>query len=129
MPIQQITTDKAPKAIGPYSQGIMTEQLVFVSGQIPIDSSTGKLIDKGIIEQTQLALDNLQAVLEAAGLNYNHVLKTEIYLKDMNHFQEVNRIYTERFSGSVKPARIVIEVSRLPLDALIEIACIALKNS
>lgn len=129
MPIQQITALKAPKAIGPYSQGIMTEQFVFVSGQIPIDPQSGILIDMDIVKQTQLALDNLQAVLEEAGLNYNHVIKTEIYLKDMNHFQEVNRIYAERFSGPVKPARIVIEVARLPMDALIEISCIALKDA
>jgi 2-iminobutanoate/2-iminopropanoate deaminase len=125
--IQEINTDKAPKAIGPYSQGIITEQFVFVSGQIPIDPSIGKIIHKKIEEQARLVLDNLQAVLLAAGLNFEHVVKTEIYLKDMNDFQIVNSIYAEKFSGAIKPARQVVEVSRLPQDAVIEISCIALR--
>jgi len=119
-----IKTDDAPAAIGPYSQAIQAGNLLFVSGQIPLDPKTGLVIDGGIAEQTRQVLKNLVAVLHAAGSSTDHVLKTTIYLKDMGEFQIVNGIYAELFN-SPYPARATVEVSRLPKDVLVEIDCIA----
>lgn len=123
--IQKIETRKAPKAIGPYSQGVMTEELVFVSGQIPIDPLSGKIVQISIEGQTRQVIDNLEAILNAAGLTLDDVVKAEVFLKDMNDFQKMNAVYAERFSGSIKPARQAVQVVRLPMDAMVEISCIA----
>ncbi len=127
MALQKIETDEAPAAIGPYSQAVIFDRFVFVSGQIPIEPKSGKIIEQTIEGQTRQVLENIEAILKAGGLSLENVVKTEIYLKDMSHFQTVNSIYAEKFSHSIKPARVLIEVARLPLDSLIEISCIAVK--
>lgn len=127
--LKKIETVEAPKAIGPYSQAVMTQQLVFVSGQLPIDPKVGKIVDQSIEGQTKLVLDNIEAILKAAGLTFDNVVKTEVFLKDMNDFSAMNAIYAQRFNGPVKPARQAFQVARLPLDALIEISCIALHSN
>lgn len=123
--IQKIETEHAPKAIGPYSQAVMTQQLLFISGQLPIDPKAGKIVDHTIQGQTRQVLDNIEAILKAAGLTFDDVLKAEVFLKDMEDFQKMNALYAERFSGPIKPARQAFQVARLPLDALVEISCIA----
>lgn len=123
--MQEVHTKQAPKAIGPYSQAVKAGELLFVSGQIPIDPQTGKLVEDTIEAQTKQVLSNLQAILEAAGGSLQHVVKTEIYLRDLQDFQAVNALYAEAFCYSVKPARQTMQVSRLPLDARIEISCVA----
>lgn len=123
--MQSIHTEKAPKAIGPYSQAIKVGPFLFVSGQLPLDPSIGEIIDSSIEGQTRRVIDNIEAILHAAGLHLQNVVKTEVFLKDMNDFQKMNHIYAERFSYSIKPARQAFQVARLPLDALIEISCIA----
>lgn len=120
-----VTTDGAPAAIGPYSQGIVANGFVFVSGQTPLDPQSGQLVEGGIEVQTRRVLDNVKAVLEAAGSRMEQVVKTTIFLKDMNDFQTVNGIYGEYFSG-VLPARATVEVARLPRDCQVEIEVIAL---
>ena len=120
-----ISTPQAPSAIGPYSQGIQAGNFLFVSGQIPIDPSTGKLIeDKSIGAQTRRVLQNLQAIVSAAGASMESIVKTTVFLKDMNDFAEMNSVYAE-FFRSTPPARATVEVSRLPRDTSIEIDCIA----
>ncbi|MDF2548936.1 MAG: yabJ [Chlamydiales bacterium] len=126
--MKKIETDDAPKAIGPYSQAVLSEKFLFVSGQIPIDLATGQIIDSTIEGQTRLVFDHMASILKAAGLSFEHVAKVEVYLKEMKHFQQVNAIYAEKFPMLVKPARQVMQVVQLPLDALIEISCIAVKN-
>ncbi len=123
-----IETKNAPKALGPYSQAIMVGAFLFVSGQVGIDPKTGKLVDSTIQAQTSQALTNIEAILAAAGLTWKDVVKTEIYLKNLSHFQEINTLYGAKFPHPVKPARQTMEVSRLPLDALIEISCIAYQS-
>lgn len=120
-----VATDGAPAAIGPYSQGIMAGQFIFVSGQTPLDPKTGKLVEGGIREQTARALDNIAAVLEAAGTGLDNVVKVTVYLEDMNDFAEMNDVYASYFV-SEQPARCAIEVSRLPKDAKVEIDAIAI---
>lgn len=119
-----ISTETAPKAIGPYVQGVRAGDLVFVSGQIPIDPATGAMIDGGIEDQTRQAMRNLAAILEAAGSGLARVLKATVYLKDLGTFEAMNRVYGEFFTGE-KPARACVEVSRLPRNALVEIEAIA----
>jgi 2-iminobutanoate/2-iminopropanoate deaminase len=120
-----ISTSSAPSAIGPYSQGVRAGNLLFLSGQIPLDPSTGKLIDdKSIGAQTRRALENLRAVLAAAGASMENVVRTTVFLKDMNEFAEMNAAYAEFFKA-VPPSRSTVEVSRLPRDASVEIDCIA----
>ena len=122
---ERVQTDKAPKAIGPYSQAIKASGLLFASGQVPIDPATGDLIQGTIGEQTVRALQNLQAVLEAAGTSLGRVVKTTVFLADMNDFGEMNAAYGTFFSD-LPPARSTVEVSRLPKDARVEIDVIAL---
>jgi 2-iminobutanoate/2-iminopropanoate deaminase len=122
---KQIITEHAPKAIGPYSQAVATEQFVFVSGQLPIDPKNGKIIEMGIEGQTRQVLRNIEAILKEAGLGFADVVKAEVFLHDMNDFQKMNAIYAEVFTGPIKPARQAVQVARLPMDALIEISCIA----
>ena len=119
-----ITTDAAPKAIGPYSQAVRRNGMVFLSGQIPLDPATGQMIEGGIEEQTARVLDNLKAVLEAAGAALETVLKTTIYVKDMNDFAKVNAVYGRYFPVD-PPARATVEAARLPRDARVEIEAIA----
>lgn len=121
-----INTENAPKAIGPYSQAVATEQFVFVSGQLPVDPKSGKIVETTIEGQTRQVLSNIEAILNEAGLSFEDVVKAEVFLKDMNDFQKMNAIYAEKFSGPIKPARQAFEVARLPMDALIEISCIAI---
>jgi 2-iminobutanoate/2-iminopropanoate deaminase len=119
-----IATDKAPKAIGPYSQGISFSDLIFVSGQIPIDPSTGELIGGTIENQTHRVFKNLEAVLVAGGSDLGKAIKVTIYLKNIEDFAKINAVYTEYFKEPF-PARAVVEISRLPKDAIIEADAIA----
>jgi 2-iminobutanoate/2-iminopropanoate deaminase len=122
-----IQTPEAPAAIGPYSQAIRVGDYVFTSGQIAIDPATGQLVSGGIQDQTHRVLQNLRAVLAAAGLDFSRVVKTTVFLKDMTHFSAMNAIYGEylQTQNSPAPARSTVEVARLPKDALIEIDLIA----
>lgn len=126
--MQSIETKKAPQAIGPYSQAIVSVDLIFCSGQIPIDPATGSIIIGGIEDQTGQSIKNLQAVLEEAGVSLEQVVKTEVYLSRMEDFSAMNAVYEKYFSKKPYPARATVEVSKLPKDALIEIACIARKK-
>lgn len=120
-----ISTENAPGAIGPYSQAIKTGNLVFVSGQIPIDPKTGNFVSDEVGEQTEQVLKNLSAVLEAAGSSLNNVVKTTVFLADMNDFAVMNEIYAKYFSEN-KPARATVQAARLPRDARVEIEAIGL---
>lgn len=121
--MERIETNEAPKAIGPYSQAIKDNDLVFVSGQIALDPGTGEMKGTGIEAQTTQVLENLKAVLEAAGSSMEKALKVTVYLKDMGDFQRMNAVYAGYFTG--KPARATVEVSKLPKSALIEMDVIA----
>jgi len=125
--MKAISTSKSPAAIGPYSQGIDLGSLVFTSGQIPLVPETMKMVEGGITEQTQQALANLEAVLKSAGLTLDNVVKTTVFLSDMNNFADMNKVYQETF-GNHKPARSAVEVARLPLDCMVEIECIATRD-
>ncbi len=118
-----IQTAKAPAAIGPYSQAIRVNGFVYTSGQLGLDPETGELKD-GVQEQTHQAFKNIQAILEEEGLDLNHIVKTTVFLNDMNDFAAVNEVYATYFSGSF-PARSAVEVARLPKDGLVEIEAIA----
>lgn len=120
-----IQTDKAPKAIGPYSQAIRADSMIFTAGQIGLDPSTGELVAGGIEEQTRQALNNLRNVLEAAGSNFDHVVKTTVFLKAMGDFPQMNAIYAEYF-GENPPARSTVAVAALPKSGVVEIEAIAL---
>lgn len=122
-----LSTPNAPQAIGPYSQAICTDYLIFVSGQIPLDPVTGAMIDGGIEEQTRRVLLNVQAVVEAAGSSLAHVVKTLVFLKDMNDFAMMNSVYAEFFADT-PPARSAVQVAALPKGALVEIEVIALRG-
>jgi 2-iminobutanoate/2-iminopropanoate deaminase len=119
-----IHSDHAPKALGPYSQAIRYGDLVFLSGQVGIDPRTGKFAEGGVEAQTHRVIQNLTAVLEAAGLDRSHVLKTTIFLASMSDFQKVNAVYGEYFRDQ-PPARATVEVGGLPLGALVEIEAVA----
>src|ERR1700693_2184742 len=119
-----IATDRAPRAIGPYSQAVRAGNLVFASGQIPIDPATGKFVPGGIAEQTEQVLRNLTAVFEAAGLGMDQVIKTTVFLADMDDFTAMNEVYG-RFFGVAPPARATVQAARLPRDARVEIEAIA----
>jgi len=122
-----IATTDAPAAIGPYSQAIRVGDTLFTSGQIPIDPATGNLVPGGIAEQTTRVLENLKAVLAAAGVDFVHVVKTTVFLKDMADFAAMNAIYATYFApqGAIPPARSTVQVAALPKDSLVEIECIA----
>lgn len=119
-----IDTNQAPRAIGPYSQGVSFGGLLFVSGQIPVDPQSGEIVAGGIEAQTRQAMNNLQAVLMAAGLDFSHVLKTTVFLRNMNDYTLMNDVYGLYFDYS-PPARACVEVSRLPKDVLVEVECVA----
>jgi len=116
----------APEPIGPYSQAIKVGSMLFASGQIAIQKSTGKIITGNITEETDQVLANLGEVLQAAGMDFSHVVKCTIFLKDMNQFPQVNEAYGKKFTVS-PPARETVEVGRLPKDVNVEISCIAVK--
>src|SRR5437016_4919383 len=121
-----ISTPQAPSAIGPYSQGIRAGNLIFVSGQIPIDPATSNLIeDKTIKAQTRRVLQNLLAIVVAAGSSAQNVVRTTVFLRDMGDFADMNAVYSEFFDSS-PPARSTIQAARLPRDAAVEIDCIAI---
>jgi 2-iminobutanoate/2-iminopropanoate deaminase len=119
-----ISTDKAPAALGPYSQAIKLDSLLFCSGQIPINPATGAIEAVTIEEQTRQVISNLENVLKAAGLTLSNVVKTTVFIKDMNDFASLNSVYAEMF-GETKPARSCVEVARLPKDVKVEIEAIA----
>jgi 2-iminobutanoate/2-iminopropanoate deaminase len=122
-----IRTDKAPAPVGPYNQAIaVSGELVFVAGQIPLDPNTGKIVGEGdVIVQTQQVMANLEAILKAAGATFADVVKTSVFLADMNDFAAVNAVYGKFFDEATAPARACVQVSRLPKDVLVEIECIA----
>jgi 2-iminobutanoate/2-iminopropanoate deaminase len=119
-----VSTEKAPGAIGPYSQAIKAGGMMFCSGQIPIDPATGEFVEGGVAEQTEQVFKNLIAVLEAGGSGLDGVVKTTVFLADMNDFTAMNVIYA-RYFDSNKPARATVQAARLPRDAKVEIECIA----
>ncbi|NWG04703.1 MAG: RidA family protein [Syntrophaceae bacterium] len=120
-----IQTDKAPKAIGPYSQAIQAGNFMFLSGQIPLDPKTGEFVKGDIRRQTQQVLENIKGILESQGLRMGNVVKVLLFLKDIGNFNQVNEVYATYFPSS-PPARSTVEVSRLPKDAEIEIEVIAM---
>jgi len=120
-----ISTERAPKAIGPYSQAILANGFAFLSGQIPFDPATSQIIEADIAAQTERVIENLRAVLEACGSSLGKVVKTTVFLKDMNDFAKMNEVYARYFSDN-SPARSTVEAARLPRDARVEIDCIAL---
>jgi len=122
-----IKTDQAPAAIGPYSQAIETNGTLYISGQVPIDPATGKIVEGGIKEQTRQVLENIGAILQAAGYHYENVVKSTCLLSDMEHFKDMNEVYAQYYKEN-QPARAAYGVVRLPLGALIEIETIAVKE-
>jgi 2-iminobutanoate/2-iminopropanoate deaminase len=126
-----ISTEKAPRAIGPYSQAIAVKpsELVFCSGQIPLDPATGQVVEGGIEEQTKRVLDNIDGVLQAAGCAYADIVKTTIFLADLSDFAKVNELYAARFAADAQlPARSTVQVARLPRDVRVEIEVLAAKR-
>jgi 2-iminobutanoate/2-iminopropanoate deaminase len=121
---ERVQTDNAPKAIGPYSQAIKTGGLIFLSGQIPLNPETMQMVEGGIREQTERVMKNLQGVLEAAGSSLDRVVRTTVFLADLNDFAEMNEVYGKFFTDA-PPARSTVQVARLPRDARVEIDVIA----
>jgi 2-iminobutanoate/2-iminopropanoate deaminase len=121
-----VTTPQAPTPIGPYSQGVLKNRLLFISGQIPIDPKTGQVLAPDIEAETKQVMENLKAILLQAGMNFGHVMKTTIYLKDMRLFSKVNEVYGIYFESNF-PARETVEVSGLPRDVSIQISVIAME--
>jgi 2-iminobutanoate/2-iminopropanoate deaminase len=119
-----VATDRGPKPIGPYSQAIKANGFVYLSGQVALDPKTGEMVGSDIRHQTERVLENIKGILEAAGANLHHVVKTTVFLKDMNDFSAMNEVYARYFT-SAPPARSTVQVSRLPKDALVEIEVIA----
>lgn len=121
-----VYSDQAPEPIGPYSQAIQAGNMLFISGQIAIERSSGNIISSDIESETRQVMVNLEKILKAAGYDFSNVVKSSIFLKDMNNFPKVNAIYGEYFKSN-PPARETVEVSRLPKDVNVEISCIAVK--
>jgi 2-iminobutanoate/2-iminopropanoate deaminase len=119
-----VTTDRGPKPIGPYSQGVKANGLLYLSGQVALDPKTNEMLTGDICQQTERTLDNIKGILEAAGSNLHHVVKTTVFLKDMNEFAQMNEVYGRYFTAA-PPARSTVQVARLPKDALVEIEVIA----
>jgi len=119
-----VTTDRGPKPIGPYSQAIKANGFIYLSGQVALDPKGGELVAADIRQQTERTLENVKGILEAAGVSFHHVIKTTVFLKDMNDFSAMNEVYARYFT-SAPPARSTVQVSRLPKDALVEIEVIA----
>lgn len=125
----KIETPHAPRAIGPYSQAVKTDSMIFVSGQLPIDPKTGLMVEGGIMEKTAKVIDNLEAILKEAGSSLDNVVQVNVYLKNLkSDFAQMNEVYMKRFTSKVHPARVTVEVSELPLSAPVEISCVALVN-
>ncbi len=124
----KVETSHAPKAIGPYSQAVIAGPFLFISGQIPLDPETGTVKDQTIQDQTRRVFKNLAAILHAARLSFQDVVKVEVFLKNMDDFSAMNAIYAEQFQGPIQPARQTVQVARLPMDVLLEISCIAALN-
>jgi 2-iminobutanoate/2-iminopropanoate deaminase len=122
--VKHVSTDKAPAAIGPYSQATIVNGLVFTAGQIALDPATGQLVAGGVSEQTERVMKNLEAVLAASGASWKDVVRTTVYLQDLAHFPIVNELYGKRL-GEARPARSTVQVAGLPRGALIEIDAIA----
>jgi 2-iminobutanoate/2-iminopropanoate deaminase len=121
---QVILTDRGPKPIGPYSQAVRTNGFLFVSGQVALDPKSGEFVGTDIRQQTERVLENLKAILEAAGVSLSHVVRTTVFLKDLNDFAAMNEIYARYFTAA-PPARSTVQAARLPKDALVEIDVIA----
>ena len=122
--LEYVHTENAPAAIGPYSQAIITDGWVFCSGQIPLDPQTGEMLTGSVAEQTELVLSNLRSVLEAAGSSFDDVVKTTVFLSDMNTFAEMNDVYARHF-GEHRPARAAVQAAALPKFCDVEIECVA----
>lgn len=123
--IEAITTEQAPKAIGPYSQAVMAGKTLYISGQIGVDPTTGKLAGENIEDQARQVFKNIKAILAVKGLSFENVVRVDVDLKDLTHFKAMNEIYGEFFSKGVRPARKTIQAANLPMSALIEVTCIA----
>lgn|SRR3569832_2213187 len=128
MHIKKIATDHAPKAVGPYSQAVQAGGFLFLAGQIPLNPLSGKVEETTIEGQTRQVFLNIEAILKAAGLTFDDVVRSEVFLKDLDHFTVMNEIYAQFFTGAVKPARHTVQVAKLPLDVLIEVTCTAINR-
>lgn len=126
--LEKIETADAPAAIGPYVQAISAFPFIFVSGQLPLNPTTGQLVESDIRRQTNQVLDNLEAILKACQCTFLNVVRCDVFVKDLNDFALINEEYAKRFTQPTPPARQTVQVARLPLDALIEISCIAMKS-
>jgi len=126
--LKQILSQKAPKAIGPYSQAIKAGNFIFCSGQIALSPETGEIVSNDVTKQTRQILKNLKEVLKEAGANFKNVVRTDIFVKNIKDFQTINEVYAEFFNFDPKPARQTVEVSALPKGALVEISCLAFKE-
>jgi 2-iminobutanoate/2-iminopropanoate deaminase len=124
--MKKIHTERAPKAVGPYSQAVVAGGFVFCSGQVPLNPETTELVQGGVKEQTGQVLENLSAVLEAAGSSFGKVVSVNVYLRSMSDFTDMNDVYVEYF-GEHKPARVTVGVAELPKNALVEISCVAVE--
>lgn len=124
MELRTIVTERAPAAIGPYSQAIVADKMVYTAGQIPLDPTTLEVVQGGVVEQTEQIFKNLSAVLEAAGTSLQHVVKTTVFLSDMTHFTQMNEVYARHF-GSHRPARTTVAVRELPKAVDVEIEAVA----
>ena len=127
MPLRSVQTNRAPAAIGPYSQGIVANGFLFTAGQIALDPATGQIVDGDVVAQTRRVLANLAAILETAGAGWADVVKTTIFLQDMRDFGQVNEVYAEVL-GSARPARSTVQVSALPRGVLVEIDAVAVAS-
>ncbi len=126
--LKEIQTNEAPEAVGPYSQGTQTGEFIFVSGQLPVDPKTGQKVEEDIKIQTERVIENIKAVLNAVGLDLSQVVRCDVFLKDMNNFKAMNEVYASKFVTDPKPARQAVQVVQLPIDAMVEISCIAYKG-
>ena len=124
-----INTDRAPSPVGPYSQSVRAGGFLFVSGQIALDPVSGKMLNSDVGEETHMIMKNLEAILEAAGLDFDYVVKCTIFVRDIRQYARINEIYAGYFSGPHPPARELVEVSNLPKDASVEISLIAALNN
>ena len=127
MNLETIHTDKAPEAIGPYSQGIIANGFLFTAGQIPLDPATGETVEGDIVAQTERVMKNLEAILKQAGASWNTVVKTTVYLQDLTEFPRMNEVYARAF-GSARPARSTVQVAALPRGVMVEIDVVAAVN-
>ncbi|MEM9648881.1 MAG: RidA family protein [Bacteroidota bacterium] len=122
-----INTANAPAPIGPYNQAVLIKDTLYISGQIPMDPSSGKLVESGIKDETRQSMENLKAILTEAGMGFEQVVKSSIFIKDMNQFSEINEVYASYFDADTAPARETVEVANLPKFVNVEISMIAVK--